>query len=223
MNTFWEIKENISTEKTNVEFQCFAHTIRFLSFWHIDFMCHMLAYWDFPNKKYRKLNYHLSWIGSLKTALLISLTLFCDTFWEITKNVSTEKIWSVIVFTTPLDSFLSATLISDVTHLCYIKSSLKTCRKLDYHFSWISSFKWVSWYLLHFLWCKFEKLSKLLLQRMLIWHFLVWTTPLDSSLWGTLIWCVIDLYYIENFPMKMQKKTKKKLSLQLNMWCIHLN
>ena len=41
VNTFAEIKDNITIKKTNMEFHSFDQTIRYLSFWHINFMCHM--------------------------------------------------------------------------------------------------------------------------------------------------------------------------------------
>ena len=37
---YWEIKEYVAREKTDMEFQSFDHTIGFLSFWYIDIMCH---------------------------------------------------------------------------------------------------------------------------------------------------------------------------------------
>ena len=38
---FSEIKENITTEKTGMEFYSCDHTIVFLSFWNFDLICHM--------------------------------------------------------------------------------------------------------------------------------------------------------------------------------------
>ena len=35
MNFFWEIEENIATEKTDVEFHNFDHPNGFLSFWNV--------------------------------------------------------------------------------------------------------------------------------------------------------------------------------------------
>ena len=55
MNAFSEIKENITTKKTDQEFYGFDCTIRFLSFWHIDLMSstHKL-YSEFPHEKCKK-------------------------------------------------------------------------------------------------------------------------------------------------------------------------
>ena len=39
MNTFQEMKENIATEESDMEFHSIDHTIGFLSFWHVDMMC----------------------------------------------------------------------------------------------------------------------------------------------------------------------------------------
>ena len=55
MNTFLEIKENVTTVKTDVEFNSFDHAIRFLSFWYIGLMVYMLKlYLKCPHDKCKK-------------------------------------------------------------------------------------------------------------------------------------------------------------------------
>ena len=77
MNTLREIKENIATEKTDLEFHSFDHTIGFLSFWHIDLMWYMpMLCWEFPHEKCRKSEYHFS----LKMNSLIPFVPFCDEY-----------------------------------------------------------------------------------------------------------------------------------------------
>ena len=77
---FWEIKENIVPERTNMEFHSFDYTIGFLFFWYIDWMCYMpMLYWAFPHENAKKkthLNYHFSWACGLKASLLTPLAPF---------------------------------------------------------------------------------------------------------------------------------------------------
>ena len=76
MNTFLEIEENITIEKTDIEFHSFDFTFGFLSFWHVDLICHKsILYWQPPHEKCRK--NHFIWIGSLKMSLLTPLAIWC--------------------------------------------------------------------------------------------------------------------------------------------------
>ena len=56
MNTFWEIKENLATEKTDMEFYSFDHIIIPLFFWYIDLIYQI----PMENVKQITKNYHIS-------------------------------------------------------------------------------------------------------------------------------------------------------------------
>ena len=64
MYTFWEIKENVATKKTDMQFHSFDHIIGFLSFWFVDLMCHTtMLNWEFPPEMVKKnqLSFQLNW------------------------------------------------------------------------------------------------------------------------------------------------------------------
>ena len=51
---FWEIKENVTIEKTDMQYLYFEHIIGCLSFLHTDLICHMpMLNWSFPHEKYQ--------------------------------------------------------------------------------------------------------------------------------------------------------------------------
>ena len=55
-------KENVATEKTDIEFHNFHNTEEFLSFWHVDLMCHTsVLYWEFCMKNEKTPSLQLNW------------------------------------------------------------------------------------------------------------------------------------------------------------------
>ena len=111
----------------------FDHTIGYLSFRHVELMCHMyILYWKFPREKCRKLNHHFSQIGSLKTSLSKPLaSLVMNTFLEIKENVATEKTDMAFHSTDYTVGFLSFWHIDwfDVSHT-YVKMRISPWKML---------------------------------------------------------------------------------------------
>ena len=65
MQTFYKIKENVVTEKTDEGFHGSDNTNGFLSYWHADVMCHTsMLYWEFPLKNAKEkeqISLQLNW------------------------------------------------------------------------------------------------------------------------------------------------------------------
>ena len=130
MNTFWEIKENVTMKKTDMEFHCFDQTIGPCYFWQIDLMCNMPVlycnvqlHWWFKNDKLHKAltNTYLLYSADLK--ILMAFLLFLG--WL--QAVCFINVDFFVRFVYPSASFVES--CSSISHTCCSLRSLSfiTC------------------------------------------------------------------------------------------------
>ena len=200
---FWEIKEHVTTGKTDMQFHILNATSHsFLSYtliWCVTCLHYIDNFLIIMNKTITSVQ-----SSSLTTQLLTPLVSFCDEyFWEIKENVTTEKTnMQFHILNTPSNSSLSCTLILCVTCLHYIDNFLIIMHKtITVAQSAVFKTQLLT-PLVSFCDEYFWEIKENVTTEKIDMQFHILNTPSYSSLSDTLIWCVTCLHYIDSFLMK---------------------